>query len=196
MMGRLSKKYSYKGVTLTAKEWGEKLGIGWGAFRQRLDDLSDPDRIFAAGYFRKPRGKTQRHGQSHSRSYYSWQDMHKRCYNPKSNKWHRYGARGIKVCKRWRLFANFLADMGERPLGKTLDRRDNNGNYEKNNCRWATPKQQGRNSSKNRKVDYKGKTFNTLIELAEYTGVAYVTLRMRLQRGFTIEQAANPHNLR
>lgn len=69
-----------------------------------------------------------------------------RCFDRKNNRFQRYGARGITVCERWRKFENFLADMGERPAGKTLDRYpDNLGNYEPGNCRWATPKEQAAN---------------------------------------------------
>lgn len=196
MIGRPPKLYSHDGLSLTAKEWGVRLGIGANAFKQRIDDLDDPNRIFAVGYFRKPKGKTQRHGQSHSRSYHSWQDMHKRCYNPKSEKWHRYGARGIKVCKRWAKFVNFLNDMGERPFGKTLDRKNNNGNYEPTNCRWATPKQQIRNSTSVTGIIVHGRKFTCLEDAAIFFQVKPGTFRVRLNRGFSPEKAAAKYHLR
>jgi len=71
--------------------------------------------------------------------------MIQRCTYPKHNRFSRYGGRGIQVCASWVFFENFLADMGERPEGKTLDRRDNDGNYEPGNCRWSTPKEQANN---------------------------------------------------
>ena len=75
-------------------------------------------------------------------SYSCWSAMIQRCTNPKRESWKWYGARGIKVCDRWRIFKNFDKDVGPRPFGTSLDRIDPNGNYEKKNCRWATPKQQ------------------------------------------------------
>lgn len=74
-------------------------------------------------------------------TYNSWAKMTDRCLNSGFTQFKDYGGRGIKICERWRQFENFLADMGERPKGKELDRIDNDGNYEPGNCRWATHKE-------------------------------------------------------
>ncbi len=80
-----------------------------------------------------------------STEYRIWHGMIQRCTNPKRNSWRYYGARGISVCERWLNFVKFLADMGPRPAGKTLDRINNDGDYEPSNCRWAPPKEQRAN---------------------------------------------------
>lgn len=111
--------------------------------------------------------------------------MRSRCDNPKNDWYHRYGGRGIKYVARWGKFENFLADMGERPLGTTLDRRNNDGNYSKRNCRWASPVEQART---NRRVIDTPKGRMTLQDAAAYSGLDYYTLRYRLRQGWAVER--------
>jgi hypothetical protein len=96
---------------------------------------------------------SRRHGQAAgggTRTYHAWKGMLSRCTNPSSADWARYGGRGITVCRRWHRFEDFLADMGSCPDRLTLDRINNEGDYEPGNCRWATWEQQVLNRRSNR----------------------------------------------
>lgn len=121
-------------------------------------------------------------GNAESRTYVSWKAMKKRCTNKNYRQFHLYGGRGIKICDRWYSFANFLADMGERPMSMTLDRINSNGNYEPSNCRWATDKEQNRNASNARHVTIAGRT-QCLAAWTEETGVSQTTIFRRMKRG-------------
>jgi hypothetical protein len=87
----------------------------------------------------------KQHGDAKTIEYFSWANMHQRCYNPNDKDFEHYGARGISVCKRWDKYENFFDDMGRKPKGLSLGRIDNNGNYEPSNCRWETASQQNKN---------------------------------------------------
>ena len=124
-------------------------------------------------------------------TYSSWAMMLDRCRNTNNKRYHRYGGRGIKVCERWLAFDNFLADMGERPSTElTLDRIDNDGNYEPSNCRWANRKQQANNRSSNHLISAFGETL-TLAQWCEKTGLSHPTIHNRLKRGWPPEKALN-----
>lgn len=135
---------------------------------------------------------TLKHGHAHrgkpSPTYNSWQSMLRRCYNSTSASFKYYGAKGVKVCKRWRRFSNFLKDMGVRPKKKTLARIDHNGHYNLENCTWETPKEQARKRSSNTRFSVGG--FNgCLAELCERFLIDKATVIGRLRLGWTVEKA-------
>lgn len=124
---------------------------------------------------------TREHGAS--RTHRTWAHMLQRCTNPKNDSFHLYGGRGITVCEQWRSFDAFLADMGERPEGTSLDRIDVNGNYEPANCRWATEREQKGNKRSNFMVTYQGQRI-CLAHLAQQLGMGTPTLRQRVLAGW------------
>ena len=116
------------------------------AMRSLVRVVSDEARErMAAKHTIHGHGRKRSEGRQGTSTYYIWGAMIQRCTNPRNRFCKDYGGRGITVCDRWRKFENFLADMGERPDGMSLDRIDNDGDYEAANCRWATWDQQANN---------------------------------------------------
>lgn len=131
------------------------------------------------------------HGHSKTPTYRSWSSMLARCYNQRNTEYKRYGARGISVCASWRnSFLDFLADLGEKPSGCQLDRKNNNGNYEVGNCHWVTPKQNSRNRRTSRMISACG-AMRSMAEWAELIGVKQDFLRYRLKIGTGIKLIAD-----
>lgn len=130
------------------------------------------------------------HGMYKSPAYESWLAMMTRCNNPNCGSFPDYGGRGIKVCERWSSFENFFADMGPRPAGTSLDRKDGKLGYCLENCRWADPETQANNTSRNVPVAAFGETKN----LTQWSRdprclVKFWTFRARIDAGWTAERA-------
>lgn len=132
------------------------------------------------------------HGESRSNhpEYRIWVSAKQRCYDPNCKPYKHYGGRGIRMHEEWRAsYSAFLADVGRRPSDKhSLDRENNNGNYEPGNCRWVTVDTQSRNRRSNRLVEYGGAT-HTVTDWAQKLGIKRGTVFARLGRGWTPERA-------
>lgn len=129
-----------------------------------------------------------------SRTYTTWSGMIERCDNPQCGAYPKYGGRGISVCEQWYEFKNFLADMGERPIGKTIDRYpDFTGNYEPGNCRWATDEEQANNTRRNRRFEYNGETL-TLTGWAKRLRINSGTMFHRLNT-LPLDVALSPEDI-
>lgn len=123
-------------------------------------------------------------GKSNSITYKSWISAKQRCLNPNNHNYKNYGRRGIKMCEKWiNSFVAFLEDMGERPSSNhTLDRIDNNGNYEKSNCRWATKREQSNNTRTNRLIKINDKEI-TVSEFSRKYGINISNVFYELKKG-------------
>lgn len=130
----------------------------------------------------------KKHGLCRTPVWAAWANMKSRCGNEKDPKYPSYGGRGIAVCDRWLSFDNFLADMGEPPPGLTLDRIDNDGNYEPANCAWRSLVEQGNNRRDNRIIECFGNRL-TLTQWSRKTGIKINAIRHRLSLGWTPEVA-------
>lgn len=147
------------------------------------------DRALLAGLPRDAAHPNFKHGHDYrSPTYRTWKVMRNRCERPADRHYSDYGGRGIKVCERWRKFANFLADMGERPAGMTIERIDNAKGYEPGNCKWATRHEQDRNRRDNRVLEIDGERLILLDACRKY-GRNFDSVRDRLNRGWSVERA-------
>lgn len=131
-----------------------------------------------------------KHGMWGSPEWGIWRDMKRRCLNPNVKCFNNYGGRGITVCDRWLEFAHFFKDMGHRPSAEhSLDRKDNNKGYNKDNCRWATIEQQSNNTRASRFVTYKGVTL-TITQWEKCSPYKHHLLYQRLVNlGWDVERA-------
>ncbi|MBR9703320.1 hypothetical protein GOV10_04745 [Candidatus Woesearchaeota archaeon] len=128
-----------------------------------------------------------KHDLCDSRAHDTWRGMKDRCFNKRSVSFENYGGRGITVCDRWVDFKNFYEDMGDRPDGMSIDRINNNKGYSKENCQWATQKQQTRNSRTNINLTFDGKT-QCIAAWAEELGMNSGMLYKRIKNGWSIEK--------
>ena len=134
--------------------------------------------------------KTQkRYGIAAHPDYRLWANMRNRCSNPNHPNYQNYGGRGITVCDRWQSFRNFIADLGARPSSDySIDRLDVEGNYEPNNCQWATRPEQDNNKTNSHLITYQGRT-QTLTQWAKEVGINYQTIFNRLKVGWSVAEA-------
>ena len=133
-------------------------------------------------------GHNKTHNRSRTPLHSAWMMMRQRCENPNNHAYRNYGGRGIKVCARWSSFANFLEDMGERPKGLTLERVDNDGDYCKKNCKWASRRRQSRNRRDNINITIKGVT-KCVSDWADHFGIPRQTVYTRLVNGWSHKEA-------
>ena len=148
-------------------------------------------------YSREVRSTVARtHGRSRTKAYKAWTGMKGRCYNANDQKFADYGARGIYVCDAWKEnFEQFVLDMGEPAPGMSIDRIDNNGPYEPGNCRWATRREQQNNRRVNVLLAHDG-IVRTTAEWAVASGLTQRTIRGRISRGWSIEDAISTKSQR
>lgn len=143
----------------------------------------------SCGCIAKEKRRAAGHLMSTTTEYRIWTLMRSRCTNPRTPNFHRYGGRGITVCEQWEDFRAFLRDMGPRPsLNHSLDRRNNDGPYAPENCRWATRAEQAANTSANRRFVVDGQPL-ILRDIAARAGINASTLYYRLKRGLTMDEA-------
>lgn len=166
-------------------ECGEKVKV-------RAESLKSGHTTSCGCYHREYKRASHKHGMWKTPEYTTWLNMNQRCYNPNNPIYHNYGGRGIKVCDRWRGehgFENFFQDMGFKPSDNfTIERKDNNGDYEPGNCKWATYTEQNRNFRRNHLITFDGKT-QSIAAWSEEINLPYNIIAYRIRSNWTIERA-------
>lgn len=177
----------FGGKTKSLSQWAAESGMKEGTLYRRIVIEREE---FGTALFRPP-AEVDRHGMSDSPERRVWHNMIQRCLNAKTKSYKDYGGRGIRVCGRWlEAFSNFFADMGPRPSPQhTLERKDNDKDYEPGNCCWATRVEQSRNNRRNVRLEFNGQT-KVLTDWAKENGLTVTVLWKRLFKlGWTVEQA-------
>ena len=141
---------------------------------------------YSCGCARRARFLT--HGDTRTATWRSWANMIRRCYQKNHPTFLHYGSRGIAVCERWRNFESFLADMGQRPPGMSIERKDVDGNYEPANCKWATTDEQNNNKRTTHWVEVDGARLS-LSKACRLKGIPYDRVRQRLAGGWPLALA-------
>lgn len=143
----------------------------------------------SCGCLRTKRNKEKStHGMYNTREYRSWQKIKARCFNTQCFEYKWYGGRGITMCDEWKnSFEQFYKDMGPRPPKKSIERKDNNLNYNKDNCKWATQKEQSNNTRRNKFLTHNGMT-KTLSEWADFTGINKSTISRRIELSWSTKE--------
>lgn len=183
------------GLLVAVRSVGRKK---WGYYWLCKCDCGKTTEVLVSNFFKTKSCGCLRHRTKHgflvkgkSRGVYAvWAAMLQRCLNPKHKHYASYGGRGIRVCVRWFGFKNFLKDMGERPPKTSLERKDNNQGYSPGNCKWATQKEQTRNTRQNHLLTLNGQT-KCIADWAEHFKIRESLLRSRISDGLSLEQALN-----
>lgn len=127
------------------------------------------------------------HGMHGSDTYRAWKSMNHRCHNPNATNYERYGGRGITICDRWKEFKYFYEDMGDKPPGMTLGRKDNDGPYSPENCEWQTVTTQANNRISTRLIEFQGVKLS-VAEWSRKTGIPDYTITRRIDRKLPMDQ--------
>lgn len=173
------------GMTMTISEWSNYTGIPQSRIGSRLSQGMSDAKALSAGDLRHKSERVTTEEYKLSRIYDA---IKTRCYNPKCQAFKNYGARGITMCEKWRTSLKaFISDVSPRPKGYVLDRKDNDGPYSPENCKWSTRKESSRNTRRNRFIEWNGES-KTISEWSECVGIANHVITGRIERGWSIER--------